>query len=73
MADDHKTFRIEIRRRAIGGRLSVHWEIYREPEPMPVAVSFMVYASEKEARRDAEAELTRLLRPASEPDEYWPS
>jgi hypothetical protein len=40
---------------------------------MPISTSFMVYASEKEARRDAEAELTRLLRPASEPDEYWPS
>ena len=30
------------------------------------------YASEKEARRDAEVELARLLRRAPEPDEYWP-
>jgi len=68
-----EAFRIEIRRRAIGGRLSIHWEIYREAETMPISTSFMVYASEKEARRAAETELTRLLRPASEPDEYWPS
>ena len=68
-----EAFRIEIRRRAIGGRLSIHWEIYREAEPMPISTSFMVYASEKEALRDAEFELARLLRRAPEPDEYWPS
>ena len=67
-----EAFRIEIRRRAIGGRLSIHWEIYREAETMPISTSFMVYASEKEARRDAEVELARLLRRAPEPDEYWP-
>ena len=68
-----EAFRIEIRRRAIGGRLSIHWEIYREAETMPISTSFMVYASEKEARRDAEVELARLLRRAPDPDEYWPS
>ena len=67
-----EAFRIEIRRRAIGGRLSIHWEIYREAETMPISTSFMVYASEKEARRDAEVEVARLLRRAPEPDEYWP-
>ena len=67
-----EAFRIEIRRRAIGGRLSIHWEIYREAETMPISTSFMVYASEKEARRDAKVELARLLRRAPDPDEYWP-
>ena len=68
-----EAFRIEIRRRAIGGRLSIHWEIYRKAETMPISTSFMVYASEKEARRDAEVELARLLRRAPDPDEYWPA
>ena len=67
-----EAFRIEIRRRAIGGRLSIHWELYRKAEPMPISTSFMVYASEKEALRDAEFELARLLRRAPDPDEYWP-
>jgi hypothetical protein len=65
-----EAFRIKIVRRAIGGRRSVHWEIYREADSMPISTSFMVYSTEKEARLDAELELARLLRPAPQPDEY---
>ena len=70
MTDERRTFRIEIRHRAIGGRRTVHWEIYREAESMPISTSFMVYSTEKEAQRDAELELARLLRRAPQPDEY---
>jgi len=70
VTDDRRAFRIKILRRAIGGRLSVHWEIYREAEATPISTSFRVYATEKEAQLDAELELARLLRPAPQPDEY---
>jgi hypothetical protein len=70
VTDDRRTFRIEIRRRAIGGRRSFHWEIFREAQSTPISTSFMIYSTEKEARLDAELELARLLRPTPQPDEY---
>jgi hypothetical protein len=66
MADE--PYRIELRRTAMGGRLTLRWEIYREAKLITSSVE--VYATERQARRDAADQLKRMLRRTPEPDGY---
>lgn len=63
MADE--PYRVQLRRRAIGGRLTLRWEIYRGAEL--VTSSMKVYSTETEARADAADQIARLLKSAPGP------
>jgi hypothetical protein len=66
MADE--PFRVEIQHGAMGGRRTLRWAIYRGAEL--VTSSVKVYATERQARGDAEDQLKRILRRPPVPDGY---
>ena len=61
-------YRVELRRAAIGGPLTLRWEIYQGAEL--VTSSIKVYSTEMEASADAVEQIARLLRPPPGPDRF---